>query len=136
MFTSLLPTLFLLIVAVFVINYNLECFVNLGIAYIYHSTHQLFEYKLVLGFFFFFFLIGGLNIHLCLTFTYLLYGSYQQIFKSCRENIQLFSNWFEKKFHSQSISQASSQAFNGSLMPTSNLTEKQVMESKEGLIEG
>ena len=48
MFTSLLPTLFLLIVAVFVINYNLECFVNLGIAYIYHSTHQLFEYKLAL----------------------------------------------------------------------------------------
>ena len=55
---------------------------------------------------------------------------------SCRENIQLFSNWFEKKFHSQSISQASSQAFNGSLMLTSNLTEKQVMESKECLIEG
>ena len=47
---SLFPTLFLLIVAVFVINYGLECFVNLGIAYIYHSAHQLFEYKLVLVF--------------------------------------------------------------------------------------
>ena len=55
MFTSLLPTLFLLIVAVFVINYNLECFVNLGIAYIYHSTHQLFEYKLALVILLFFF---------------------------------------------------------------------------------
>ena len=43
-----LPTLFLLIAAVFVINYGLECFANLGIAYIYHSPHQLFEYKLVL----------------------------------------------------------------------------------------
>ena len=30
------------------INYGLECFANLGIAYIYHSPHQLFEYKLVL----------------------------------------------------------------------------------------
>ena len=46
MFASLFPTLFLLIVAMFVINYDLECFVNLGIAYIYHSVHQLFEYKL------------------------------------------------------------------------------------------
>ena len=27
------------------INYGLECFANLGIAYIYHSAHQLFEYK-------------------------------------------------------------------------------------------
>ena len=44
-FASLFPTLFLLIVAVFMINYGLECFANLGIAYIYHSTHQLFEYK-------------------------------------------------------------------------------------------
>ena len=50
MFASLFPTLFLLIVAVFVINYDLECFVNLGIAYIYHSVHQLFKYKLVLVF--------------------------------------------------------------------------------------
>ena len=32
----------------FVINYGLECFANLGIAYIYHSAHILFEYKLVL----------------------------------------------------------------------------------------
>ena len=63
-FASLFPTLFLLIAAVFMINYGLECFANLGIAYIYHSTHQLFEYKFVLVFFFFFFLvIGGLNIH-------------------------------------------------------------------------
>ena len=45
--------------AVFVINYNLECFVNLGIAYIYHSTHQLFEYKLV----FVMIEIWGLNIY-------------------------------------------------------------------------
>ena len=48
MFTSLFPTLFLLIVAVVVINYGLECFTNLGIAYIYYSAHILFEYKLVL----------------------------------------------------------------------------------------
>ena len=49
-FASLFPTLFLLIVVVFVINYGLDCFTNLGIAYIYHSAHQLFEYKLVLVF--------------------------------------------------------------------------------------
>ena len=48
MFASLFPTLFLLIATVFVINYDLECFANLGIAYIYHYAHQLFEYKLVL----------------------------------------------------------------------------------------
>ena len=54
-FASLFPTPFLLIAAMFVINYGLECFVNLGIAYIYHSTHQLFEYMLVLFFFSFFF---------------------------------------------------------------------------------
>ena len=47
-FASLFPTLLLLITVVFVINYGLECFANLGIAYIYHSAHQLFEYKLVL----------------------------------------------------------------------------------------
>ena len=47
-FDSLFPTIFLLIAAVFVINYGLECFANLGIAYIYHSTHILFEYKHVL----------------------------------------------------------------------------------------
>ena len=49
-FASLFPTLFLLIAAMFVINYGLDCFSNLGIAYIYHSAHQLFEYKLVLVF--------------------------------------------------------------------------------------
>ena len=48
MFTSLFSTLFLLIVAMFVINYGLEYFANLGIAYIYHSAHKLFEYKLTL----------------------------------------------------------------------------------------
>ena len=48
-FASLFPTLFLLIAAVFMINYGLECFANLGIAYIYHSTHQLFKYKLCVG---------------------------------------------------------------------------------------
>ena len=30
------------------INYGLECFIYLVIAYIYHSTHILFVYKLVL----------------------------------------------------------------------------------------
>ena len=48
MFASFFPTLFLLIATVFAINYGLECFTNLGIAYIYHSAHTLFEYKLVL----------------------------------------------------------------------------------------
>ena len=47
-FASLFPTLFLLIVVVFVINYGLECFANLGIAYILYSAHILFEYKHVL----------------------------------------------------------------------------------------
>ena len=41
-------TLYLLIAAVFVINYGLECFTNLDIAYIHHSAHILFVYKLVL----------------------------------------------------------------------------------------
>ena len=49
MFASLFPTLFLLIATVFVITYGLECFAYLVIAYIYHSTHQLFEYKLYVG---------------------------------------------------------------------------------------
>ena len=31
----------------FVINYGLECFTNLDIAYIHHSVHILFVYKLV-----------------------------------------------------------------------------------------
>ena len=30
------------------INYGLECFIYLVIAYIYHSTHILFVYKFVL----------------------------------------------------------------------------------------
>ena len=47
-FASLFPTIFLLIDAVFVINYGLECFTNLGISYILYSAHILFEYKLVL----------------------------------------------------------------------------------------
>ena len=41
-------TLYLLIVVVFVIIYDLECFTSLGIAYIHHSAHLLFGYKLVL----------------------------------------------------------------------------------------
>ena len=48
MFASLFPTIFLLIATVVAINYDLECFTNLGIAYIYYSAHTLFEYKLVL----------------------------------------------------------------------------------------
>ena len=68
--------------------------------------------------------------------AYLLYGSYQQIFESCQEIIQSVLNWFEKKFQSQSISQASSQASNGSLMLTPSVTAKQVTESEEWLTEG
>ena len=45
---SLPFTLYLLIVAVFVINYGLECFTYLVITYIHHSAHILFAYKLVL----------------------------------------------------------------------------------------
>ena len=41
-------TLYLLTVDVFVINYGLKCFTNLGIAYIHHSARILFVYKLVL----------------------------------------------------------------------------------------
>ena len=41
-------TLYLLITVVFVINYGLECFTNLVIAYISYSAHILFNYKLVL----------------------------------------------------------------------------------------
>ena len=41
-------TLYLLIDAVFVINYGLECVTNLDIAYISYSAHILFDYKLVL----------------------------------------------------------------------------------------
>ena len=39
---------YLLIAAVFVINYGLECVTNLDIAYISYSVHILFVYKLVL----------------------------------------------------------------------------------------
>ena len=41
-------TFYLLIAAMFVINYGLECFTYLVIAYIHHSAHILFVYKLVL----------------------------------------------------------------------------------------
>ena len=41
-------TLYLLITAVFVINYVLECFTYVVIAYIHLSTHILFVYKHVL----------------------------------------------------------------------------------------
>ena len=46
-------SLYLLIVAVFVINYGLECLTNLNIAYILYSAHILFDYKLVLVFLYF-----------------------------------------------------------------------------------
>ena len=45
-FSSL--SLYLLIAAVIVINYGLECVTNLVIAYISFSAHILFDYKLVL----------------------------------------------------------------------------------------
>ena len=41
-------SLYLLIAAVFVINYGLKYVTNLDIAYISYSTHILFDYKLVL----------------------------------------------------------------------------------------
>ena len=47
-FASLFPTLFFLIAAMFVINYGLKCFANLGIAYSSYSAHISFEYKLAL----------------------------------------------------------------------------------------
>ena len=43
-------SLYLLITAVLVINYGLECVTNLVIAYISFSAHILFDYKLVLVF--------------------------------------------------------------------------------------
>ena len=43
-------TLYILIAAMCVINYGLECFTNLGIAYIHYSAHTLFVYNLVLVF--------------------------------------------------------------------------------------
>ena len=48
MFTSLVPYSLSLIAAMFVINYGIECFSYLVIAYIHHSAHILFVYKLVL----------------------------------------------------------------------------------------
>ena len=42
--------LYHLIAVVVVINYGLECFTNLVIAYISYSAHILFDYKLVLIF--------------------------------------------------------------------------------------
>ena len=45
-FSSL--TLYLLITAMFVINFGLECFTNLDIAYISYFVYILFDYKLVL----------------------------------------------------------------------------------------
>ena len=44
-------TLYLLIATMFVINYGVKCFTNLGIANIHHSAHILFVYKLVLVYF-------------------------------------------------------------------------------------
>ena len=43
-------SLYLLTVAVLIINYGLECVTNLNIAYISYSSHILFDYKLVLVF--------------------------------------------------------------------------------------
>ena len=48
MFTSLVPYSLSLIAAMFVINYGIECFSYLVIAYIHHSARILFVYKLVL----------------------------------------------------------------------------------------
>ena len=56
-------TLYLLIATVFVINYGLECFTNLDIGYIHHSTHILFVYKLMLVLLQLGVKIRGLNIH-------------------------------------------------------------------------
>ena len=43
-------SLYLSIATVIVINYGLVCFTNLSSAYIHHSAHILFMYKLVLLF--------------------------------------------------------------------------------------
>ena len=51
-------SLYLLITAVIVINYGLECVTNSVLAYIHLSTHILFVYKLV---------FGGLNVYRCFT---------------------------------------------------------------------
>ena len=47
-FAYLFPYFLSLIVVVFVINYGIECFTYLVIAYIHHSAHILFVYKLLL----------------------------------------------------------------------------------------
>ena len=52
---------YLLITAVIVINYVLDCVTYLVIAYISYSAHILLDYKLVLVVF------GGLNVHRCFT---------------------------------------------------------------------
>ena len=52
-------TLHLLITVVFVVNYGLDCFTYLVIAFTHHSVHMLFVYKLVLVLL----KLGGLNIH-------------------------------------------------------------------------
>ena len=59
MFASLFLLSLPLIAVVFVIIYGLECVTNLDIAYIHHSAHILFVYKLVLVLL----ILGGLNIH-------------------------------------------------------------------------
>ena len=41
-------TFYLLITIVVVINFGLECFTDLDLAYIHHFAHILFVYKLVL----------------------------------------------------------------------------------------
>ena len=47
-FASLFPYSLSLIANVFVVNYDIDCFIYLVIAYIHHSAHILFVYKLVL----------------------------------------------------------------------------------------
>ena len=54
-------SLYLLITAVIVINYDLECVTYLVIAYISYSAHILLDYKLVLVVF------VSLNVHRCFT---------------------------------------------------------------------
>ena len=58
---------------------------------------------------------------------------FKLIFKSCQENLQSVLNWFRHKFQSQSISQASSQVSNGSLMLTPYYDRGTRIELEEGL---
>ena len=67
-------TLYLLITAVILFNYDLECVTNLDIAYISYSAHILFDYKLV----FVIFVFESLNIHRC--FTHYLNFQYRYIY--------------------------------------------------------